>query len=253
MSFCLHLIALTTEPRSPFFRLSIYLLVYPAIFFQRYLNLYVMNHSIMAYHVRLFPSSLLCFRRTKPLLFLANIALFSQFFIVYYLFSRLVLPQSTYLSILSLIPSSQHPFLPSSSFIFFFLTPFSLPSAASNEANALPVSSQCSYYSTSSCCLAPHFTSSFSSPPLCLPSFPPSHCHVLFNWRFSLIRTMYLHRNRNPYAGSILSLEGAIRPRFFILSSLIRFLISLNLNIRKGFNCHPIILPINQLSFLLTV
>lgn len=64
---CLHLMALTTEPRSPFFCLSIYLLIYPSIFFQRYLNLYVMNHSIMAHHVCLFPSSLLYFRRVEPL------------------------------------------------------------------------------------------------------------------------------------------------------------------------------------------
>lgn len=58
---------------------------------------------------------------TSPL-FLASIALFSQFFIGYYLFSRLVLPQSKHRSILShmsLIPSSQHPFLPSLSFVFF--------------------------------------------------------------------------------------------------------------------------------------
>lgn len=119
--------------------------------------------------------------------FLANIALFSQFFISYYLISRLVLPQSIHLSILPL-PNNLSFLLHLSYFSFsppiphlqqqvmrpvLFLSPPSVP--------IIPPPP-----------VAQHliFTSSFSSLPLCLPSFLPFPCHVLFDWHFSLLRTM---------------------------------------------------------------
>lgn len=176
--------ALPMEPRSPFFCLSIYLLIYPSIFFQRYLNLYVMNHSIMTHHVCLFPSSLLCFRRVKPLpRFLPTLPFSPNFSIVITLFPDLLsLSQSIYQS--CLFPTT----FPSFFIFYIFLShPPSSPSAANNEANALRLSSQCSYNSTS-CCSAPHFHSflflSSTLPPF-FPSFPLS-CTIQLAFFFNL-------------------------------------------------------------------
>lgn len=110
------------------------------------------------------------------------------------------LPISHLLPCFSLF-SSRYLFLPSPSLLLLlplnftsFLVPLlHLPSPQKDKVMrpnpAVPLSSQCFYYSTTSCYSAPRFTSSFSSHLLCLVSFLPSHCHVVFIGLFFFLKS----------------------------------------------------------------